>query len=115
MPLTMALQSMSSLSSKGIPGVVSQDLKQSVVEGRALSDAMARRPDIFPPPVVHVLRAGEQSEALEEGLRRQSAHFERFAEVQAKFKSALIYPAIVTSVGAGLVFFFMTVMLPQFS
>lgn len=115
MPLTMALQSMSSLSSKGIPGAVSQDLKQSVVEGRALSDAMARRPDIFPPLVVNMVRAGEQSGALEEVLRRQSAHFERFAEVQAKFKSALIYPAIVTSVGAGLVFFFMTVMLPQFS
>ena len=115
MPITMALQSMSSLSSKGIPGAVSQDLKQSVVEGRALSDAMARRPDIFPPLVVNMVRAGEQSGALEEVLRRQSAHFERFAEVQAKFKSALIYPAIVTSVGAGLVFFFMTVMLPQFS
>ena len=58
MPLTMALQSMSSLSSKGIPGAVSQDLKQSVVEGRALSDAMARRPDIFPPLVVNMVRAG---------------------------------------------------------
>lgn len=115
MPLTMALQSMSSLSSKGIPGPVSQDLRQSVVEGRSLSDAMARRPDIFPPLVINMVRAGEQSGALEEVLRRQSAHFERFAEVQAKFKSALIYPAIVTCVGAGLVFFFMTVMLPQFS
>ena len=41
-------------------------------------------------------------------------HFERFAEVQAKFTSALIYPAFVICVGIGISIFFMTVMLPNF-
>jgi hypothetical protein len=32
-------------------------------------------------------------------LRRLSDHFNRFAEVQSKFKSALIYPAVVRDCG----------------
>ena len=114
MPLTMALQSMSSLSTKGIPSEVARQLKQDVTEGRSLSDAMGRQPVVFPALVVNMVRAGEKSGALEEVLRRQSAHFERFADVQAKFKSAMIYPMVVLSVGVALVVFFMTALLPKF-
>lgn len=114
MPLTMALQSMVSLSSKGIPSEVARQLKQDVTEGRSLSDAMGRQSTIFPPLVVNMVRAGEKSGALEEVLRRQASHFERFADVQAKFKSAMIYPLVVLSVGVALVVFFMTALLPKF-
>jgi type II secretory pathway component PulF len=114
MPLTMALRSMESLSSKGIPGEVSRQLKQDVTEGRGLSEAMARQNHVFPDLVINMVRAGEQSGALEEVLRRQAAHLDRFAEVQSKFKSAMIYPAVVCVVGGALVLFFMTVMLPKF-
>lgn len=114
MPLTMALQSMGSLSSKGIPSEVARQLKQDVTEGRSLSDAMGRQPEVFPALVVNMVRAGEKSGALEEVLRRQSAHFERFADVQAKFKSAMIYPLVVLGVGVALVIFFMTALLPKF-
>jgi len=41
-------------------------------------------------------------------------HFERFAQVQSKFTSALVYPAFVSTVGVAIVFFFMTYMLPKF-
>ncbi len=114
MPLTMALQSMTSLSTKGIPSDVSRQLKQDVTEGRSLSDAMGRQSNVFPPLVVNMVRAGEKSGALEEVLRRQAGHFERFADVQSKFKSAMIYPVIVLFVGVGLVIFFMTALLPKF-
>ncbi len=114
MPLTMALNSMCSLTSKGIPSEVPKMLRQDVTEGRSLSDAMAKQSDVFPPIVVNMVRAGEQSGALEEVLRRQAAHFERFAEVQSKFKSAMIYPLVVCFVGFALVIFFMTAMLPKF-
>ena len=114
MPLTMALRSMESLSTKGIPSEVSRQLKQDVTEGRSLSDAMMRQGHVFPDLVINMVRAGEQSGALEEVLRRQATHFERFAEVQTKFKAAMIYPAVVCVVGGALVIFFMTVMLPKF-
>ncbi len=114
MPLTVALNSMTHLESKGIPSDVSRQLKQDVMEGKSLSDAMARQSVIFSDMYVNMVRAGEQSGALEEVLRRLAAHFERFAEVQQKFISALIYPAVVACVGIVVIFFFMTYMLPKF-
>jgi len=114
MPLTLALNSMTHLDSKGISSAVSKDLKQDVTEGKSLSEAMARQPVVFSDLYVNMVRAGEQSGALVEVLTRLAAHFRRFAEVQQKFLSALIYPAVVCCVGVVIIFFFMTVMLPKF-
>src|SRR5512133_473574 len=114
MPLTVALNSMTHLETKGIPADVSRELRQDVMEGRSLSDAMTKQPRIFSNLYINMVRAGESSGALVEVLRRMATHFERFAEVQAKFTSALIYPAFVSIVGLGIMFFFMTYMLPKF-
>jgi type II secretory pathway component PulF len=114
MPLTVALNSMTHLESKGIPAEVSRGLKQEVSEGRGLSDAMAKQPHIFTDLYINMVRAGESSGSLVEVLRRMAQHFEQFAEVQAKFKSALIYPAMVITVGIGIVAFFMFFMMPKF-
>jgi len=114
MPLTIALNSMTHLESKGIPAEVSRDLKQEVSEGRSLSDAMARQPRIFSDLYVNMVRAGEQSGSLVEVLRRMANHFQQFAEVQAKFTSALIYPAMVVCVGASIIVFFMSFIMPRF-
>jgi len=114
MPLTVALQSMSHLESKGIPSDVSKQLRQEVMEGRSLSDAMSRQPVIFSDLYRNMVQAGEQSGALVEVLKRLADHFERFAEVQSKFMSAMIYPCIVACVGVVIIIFFMTFMLPKF-
>jgi len=114
MPLTVALNSMTHLETKGIPAEVSKELKQDVMEGRSLSDSMAKQPRIFSDLYINMVRAGESSGALVEVLRRMADHFERFAQVQSKFTSALVYPAFVCVVGVGIMFFFMTYMLPKF-
>ena len=114
MPLTVALTSMTHLQTKGIPAEVSRELKQEVTEGRSLSDAMTRQPRIFSDLYVNMVRAGESSGSLVPVLRRMATHFQQFAEVQAKFKSAMIYPVMVIIVGILLITFFMTVMMPKF-
>jgi len=114
MPLSVALNSMTHLESKGISADVSKELKADVMEGRSLSDAMSKQPRIFSDLYVNMVKAGESSGALVDVLRRMADHFERFAQVQAKFTSALIYPAFVAVVGVCIMFFFMTYMLPKF-
>ncbi|HXC34604.1 MAG TPA: type II secretion system F family protein [Candidatus Acidoferrales bacterium] len=114
MTLVMALSSMVHLESKGIPASVARDLKTEVTEGRSLSDAMAKQPRIFSDLYVNMVRSGEQSGSLVEVLRRMATHFQRFAEVQSKFTSALIYPAMVVGVGLCLVIFFMKFIMPRF-
>src|SRR5206468_10880762 len=114
MPLTVALNSMTHLESKGISAEVSKELKQDVMEGRSLSDSMTKQPRIFSDLYVNMVRAGESSGALVDVLRRMADHFERFASVQAKFSSALIYPAFVAVVVICIMFFFMPHLLPKF-
>ncbi|MEY2408159.1 MAG: type pilus assembly protein PilC [Verrucomicrobiota bacterium] len=114
MPLTVALHSMSHLESKGIPSSVSKELRQDVMEGKSLSDSMSKQPLIFSDLYRNMVQAGEQAGALVDVLKRLAIHFERFAEVQSKFTSALIYPIIVACVGVVIVIFFMTFMLPKF-
>jgi type II secretory pathway component PulF len=115
MPLTVALNSMTHLETKGIPAEVTRALKQEVSEGKGLSEAMAKQPHIFSDLYVNMVKAGESSGSLVEVLRRMATHFQQFAEVQAKLTSALIYPALVIFMGIGLVGFFMFVMMPQFT
>jgi type II secretory pathway component PulF len=114
MPLTVALNSMTHLESKGISKEVSLELKQQVTEGRSLSDAMAMQGTIFSDLYVNMVRAGEQSGSLVQVLRRMAGHLHQFAEVQAKFTSAMIYPLLVVIVGAGIIAFFMFFMMPRF-
>jgi type II secretory pathway component PulF len=114
MPLTVALGSMVHLESKGIPSEVSKQLKQEVMEGKSLSAAMTKQQHIFSDLYVNMIKAGESSGALVQVLKRLSAHLEQFAEVQSRFKSALIYPFMVVCVGICIVAFFVFFMLPRF-
>jgi type II secretory pathway component PulF len=114
MPLTVALNSMIHLQSKGIPAEVSKQLRQDVMEGKSLSDAMSKQPVIFSDLYVNMVKAGEQSGALVDVLRRMATHFQQFAEVQGKMTSAMIYPILVCCVGVGLILFFVYFMLPKF-
>src|SRR2546428_8934296 len=59
MPLTVALNSMMHLESKGISSEVTKQPKQDVMEGRSLSDAMGRHPVIFSDMYVTMVREGE--------------------------------------------------------
>jgi type II secretory pathway component PulF len=114
MPLTTALHSMSHLGSKGISSDVSKQLRQEVMEGRSLSDSMSKQPIIFSELYINMVRAGESSGGLVDVLRRMASHFQQFAEVQSKFLTAMIYPALVSGVGVLMITFFITFMLPRF-
>ena len=114
MPLATALNSMTYLETKGISSDVSRELKQEVTEGRSLSDAMSRQPRVFSELYVNMVKAGEQSGALVDVLRRMADHFEKFAQLQSKVTSALVYPAIVICVGFGMIIFFLSFVLPKF-
>ena len=105
---------MVSISGKGISEEIAEELKKNVTEGKTLSEAMAKHPLIFNEMSINMVRAGEESGALEQVLRRLAIHFDRFAEVQSKFISAMIYPAIVCLVGFAIILFFMVFMLPKF-
>ena len=86
----------------------------SVREGNALSAAMAEFPKVFPELMTNMVAAGEAGGILEIVMDRLAAQFEKDYRMNAKFKSAMIYPAIVLSVAAIVVAIIMMFVMPVF-
>ncbi|MEI6486458.1 MAG: type II secretion system inner membrane protein GspF [Sphingomonadales bacterium] len=70
----------------------------AVVEGRRLSDAMAREPASFPPLFRAMVAAGEGAGTLPQVLERLAALLDRQAELRGRVQAALAYPAALTVV-----------------
>jgi type IV pilus assembly protein PilC len=89
-------------------------LRDAIVRGASLSDAMARHPDTFSRLYVSMIRAGEASGALHEVLRRLVRHYERVQEAKEKVVMALVYPLIVFLLGVVTMLFSTFYVIPKF-
>lgn len=89
-------------------------LRDDIVQGISLSDAMAKNPETFSKLYVSMIKAGEASGALAEVLTRLVEHYERMQEVKDKVTMALVYPAIVISLGICTLVFTMIYVVPKF-
>ncbi len=72
------------------------DVVRSQVEGgSSLSEALARHPLVFPPLMVHLVRAGETGGFLDQSLESIAGTFEADFKLRSTIKSALTYPVVV--------------------
>ena len=85
----------------------------SVLEGRRLSEAMARQPASFPPLYRAMVQAGEGSGTLPAILERLAGLLERQAQVRSKVLSALAYPTVLALVATFVVFALMVFVVPR--
>ena len=84
-----------------------------VVEGRRLSDAMAREAKSFPPLYRAMVAAGEGAGTLPDILERLSILMERQAAVRAKVQTALAYPIVLAIVAMLVVVALMVAVVPK--
>jgi general secretion pathway protein F len=89
------------------------DVKQRVNEGSSLADALGQHPRIFGNLYVNMVRAGEASGALDAVLARLADFTEGQAKLKQKLVGTLIYPAIMTVIGGGILAMLMTVVVPK--
>jgi type IV pilus assembly protein PilC len=88
---------------------------EAVKGGTALSDAMAAYPAVFPPLFTATVRAGEQSGALVDVLRRHIDYLKRMLAVRRKLVTSLAYPVfLVIALFAVLALFFLYI-IPNFT
>lgn len=91
------------------------ELRDRIVQGASLSEALEGFPETFPPLFVNLVRAGEASGQLSEVLIRLCDYNEMVQESREKVISALIYPIIVLTMGLGTMVFTMVFVVPRFS
>jgi general secretion pathway protein F len=116
LPLERTLAILGDLTSGRRLGEIVRDVTQSVRGGSTLADALARhQPRPFPRLYVNTVRAGERGGVLEHALRRVADHLEAQRELREAVVSALIYPALLFTVGVGAVIFLLTFVLPRFA
>lgn len=70
-------------------------VRDDVESGIAISDAMKKHGDVFPPLMVNMIRAGETGGFLDSSLESVAVNFEKEVKLRGTIKSALTYPVIV--------------------
>src|SRR6201999_1531282 len=73
-------------------------IRQDIESGASFSDALARHPKIFSQLYVAMIRAGETGGFLESSLLRVADQLEAQSKLRRQVKSAMVYPAVVTSI-----------------
>ncbi len=89
------------------------DVRDKVNEGITLGDALSAHKRIFSELYINMVRAGEQSGALETVLFRIADITERGDRLKRKVTSMLAYPILMALVGLSIVTFMMTFVVPK--
>ncbi|MGN6425589.1 MAG: type II secretion system F family protein, partial [Leifsonia sp.] len=70
-------------------------VRDDVESGVAISDAMRKNSDGFPPLMINMIKAGETGGFLDSSLESIAENFEKEVKLRGTIKSALTYPVIV--------------------
>jgi type IV pilus assembly protein PilC len=90
------------------------DVRLDVEAGSSLSDALARRPEVFPPLFIYLMRAGEVGGFLDKSLSSVAQTFEADVKLRSSIKSALSYPVIVLCIAVVAVIAMLIFIVPVF-
>lgn len=112
-PLEESLRTISRQGEEAHVRTVIEAVHSGVVEGRRLSEAMARQSRSFPPLYRAMVSAGESSGTLPVILERLADLQERQALVRGKVMSALAYPIVLAIVAVGVVVALMMFVVPK--
>ena len=115
LPMVQCLDILSSqMENKELAKIVSQ-VKDGVQGGATLSEALARHPKIFDTLYTNMVEAGEVGGALDAILNRLAVYREKADQLIRKVKGAMIYPAVIVVVAAGVTIGMLAFIVPVFA
>ena len=97
-PVLRALRVLAGQKDARISGIF-REISAAVADGEELGEAMSRRPEVFKPTHVAIVRAGEKGGFLEDAVARLGQFVENQAELKSKLTGALIYPIVLVTMG----------------
>lgn len=83
--------------------------------GRSLADSLAKHPEVFPKLYVQMVKAGEAGGVVDLVLGRLAAFLANAKAIRDEIQSALLYPILVISVGAGAIVVLLNFVIPRFA
>lgn len=89
------------------------DIRERVLEGSSLADALSNHPAYFDALYVNLVRSGEASGALDKTLGRLAGFNEARLRQRAKVSAAMVYPIIMTFVGSGVLLYLLAYVTPK--
>lgn len=105
------------LAHKELAGAMAEpvrDIRRAILSGESLSRALSRHRNLFPDSMDALVALAEQSGTLPNAIAAIATERERTAKLKQKALDALTYPAFLLMAVAGVLFFFITFVLPQF-
>ena len=115
MTLGTAIQKLSRQSGSVPRSAVLKEVHEDIVQGKSLSEALARHPRSFPEFYTSVIRAGEAGGQLQQALENAVRHYERTAAAREQMVGALVYPCMVAGFGALTIMACLIWVIPQFT
>lgn len=112
-PLEESLRTISRQTEKPHVRAITGAVHSGVLEGRRMSEAMAREPKSFPALYRAMVSAGESSGTLPTILERLADLLERQAQVRSKVLTAMAYPAVLALVALFVVTALMMFVVPK--
>jgi general secretion pathway protein F len=88
-------------------------VRDRVREGASLADALKDNPQVFSQLYVNMVSAGEASGTLEITLDRLADFLDEQVRFRGRITAALAYPAFMTIIGAGMLFFVFSFVMPR--
>ncbi|NOY79073.1 MAG: type II secretion system F family protein [Calditrichaeota bacterium] len=89
-------------------------LENDVTQGHSFSAALSKYPKIFPPLLVNMIKAGEESGQLDKVLENYAHFQERKEAVKSEIKNAMMYPIFLVILSVGIMAFLLIYILPKF-
>ncbi len=114
-PLTNALRAIAEQTGNQVFRGIIQAMLKDLEEGRQLSDAMARYPEIFDTVFASMVRAGETGGFLKKTLDGIIVMQEKRQALVAQLRSTLTYPVVLCVMAVAVVIFVLVGILPKFA
>src|SRR5690606_26523197 len=114
LPLIEVLDILSEQTERNSLAAVVRQIQRDVEGGESLTEAMVKHANVFNMFYLSMIRAGEASGMLDTILEQVAVYLEKTASLRRKIKMAVMYPATVSVVAAGITVFLLVKVVPVF-
>ncbi len=90
------------------------EVRNDIETGNSLSSGMAKHPDVFPPLMVNMCKAGEVGGFLDSVMLQIANNYEAEVRLRGKVKSAMTYPVVVLCIAVLAVIGMLLFIVPTF-